>query len=352
VQHDAPTIREGAIQFERVGGSNTTNFLGACIMTSWEELKAKAIDIEIAQSFISGLEEVPEPLRSSLLQEHVNMALRAKKEALRAKKEVDENYHESYAAMVSEFGGIPDMPRDVSLEPHIHDGRAKSRVDHELVTKEDLAFEFNQTERSTGYRLKSFIINAQFVDGPSQSRVLSYHNEATVADYVQGAVNMCLKSMGYYKKGFLMKEMSLFSLRPDLILVKHETHGIVLIIEVKMPGDELELSEGIAKQLSDYLLIQYRLGNCTPFVLLSSYREARLCHLESDIVIDNDNDADNEHRYREIVTEAARLLHNDHDFNEDFGTEEPIQDNKPTTYSPAKVAFASNSVYLNLILAL
>mmetsp|Transcript_18087 Transcript_18087/g.30839 ORF Transcript_18087/g.30839 Transcript_18087/m.30839 type:complete len:117 (-) Transcript_18087:353-703(-) len=79
---------------------------------------------------------------------------------------------------------------------------------------------------------------------------------------------------------YVYKEMSLFSLRPDLILLEKVGKGIILIIEVKMPGEDLFTSTQIAAQVADYLVLQVRLGNTTPFVVLSSYREACLCCLQ------------------------------------------------------------------------
>jgi hypothetical protein len=112
-----------------------------------------------------------------------------------------------------------------------------------------------------GYNLRAAVPN-----GP---RILGYQNEATVADYVQAVVVMCLKSLGIFESTQLFKEMTLFTLRPDIILVQLPGKGLVLVIEVKMPGEEeVTTSEGIAKQVADYLVLQYRLGNTMPFVLI------------------------------------------------------------------------------------
>mmetsp|Transcript_2645 Transcript_2645/g.3735 ORF Transcript_2645/g.3735 Transcript_2645/m.3735 type:complete len:711 (+) Transcript_2645:36-2168(+) len=271
---------------------------------------------------------------------------RAHAEKERADREATQNHHNSYPYMIERFGGIPDMPKGINLKPHERQGTAAFVVNKNLVTDEDLNFNFNETDRATGYKLQSFLHEVQLVDVGDPARpILSYENEATVADYVQSVVRMCLKSMGYFQHGRVCKEMSLFSLRPDLILVMHKSKGLILIIEVKMPGEELFQSGGIAKQVGDYLLLQYRLGNTTPFVLLSSYREACLCHLDSGSLDENDGDGEDDDtgdddEYRNFVEEAATRLKQGEDFGQQFRSEKP-QDEKPANHSPSKASFSS-----------
>ena len=115
--------------------------------------------------------------------------------------------------------------------------------------------------------------------------------------------------------------MTLLSLRPDLILVECSGAGIILVIVVQMPGGELFESTKIAGQVADYLMFQYRLGNPTPFVLLSSYREACLCCLQPDSVdppeeeepmnatqSSSSSSSDKFGAYLDIVQEAADSL--------------------------------------------
>ncbi|KAL3911762.1 MAG: hypothetical protein SGILL_007155 [Bacillariaceae sp.] len=239
----------------------------------------------------------------------------------------------SYADMVNKFGGIPDMPEVSHLIPHEHQGSAEFSVDDYFVTEEDLNFEFNPNDPENGFPIKSLLnivpleVNQHDQNGP---KILPYSNEATVADYVQHVVVMCLTSLGLFAEGRLCKEMSLFSLRPDLVLVMHKTKGIILIIEVKMPGEVLFTSEGIAKQVADCLLLQYRLGNTTPFVLLTSYREACLCHLKPDCLqttndIPRGNGEENADRYRKIVKRAATQLKEGVNLGEVLRTKRPSE---------------------------
>ena len=250
----------------------------------------------------------------------------------------------SYVEMVEKFGGIPDMPVDPSLKPYEHQGSAEFSVDDKFVTDEDLDFEFNPTEGTTDYILRSFLHYVHLEENPNNKngpQILSYQNKAQVADYVKGVMVMCMQSLGYFDKGRLYKEMSLFSLRADLMLVIHKkTRGIILIIQVKMPGEELFTSEGIAKQVTDNLLLQYRLGNTVPFVLLSSYREACLCHLKPGCLqrVDAVEGGADDDTYRRIVERAARQLRDRADLGEMMGANGADQKDKPKKHSPMKPA--------------
>ena len=247
--------------------------------------------------------------------------------------------------MVEKFGGIPDMPRVKSkLKPHEHQDFVECSVDDDFVTDDDLNFKFSPIKKATGYTLKSFLHFTQLVENEQDKngpKILSYQNEATVADYVQGVVVMCLQSLGYFEKGHLCKEMSLCSLRSDLMLVLHKTRGIILIIEVKLPGEELLTSRKMARQVADYLLLQYRLGKTMPFVLLSSYREACLCHLKPGCLqtADSSEGGGDGDKYQEIVKQAAEQLRKGTELGEKLGNSEADQKNKPKDHSPTQPDF-------------
>ena len=275
------------------------------------------------------------------------------------KRQRDEIYEGSIEKMIKDFDGIPDMPRVKELHPHQDRNRVASfSVDGKFITPDDLNFTINYKNKLTGSTLKSFLSYQRLIEKDGR-KILSYQNEATVADYVQGVVKMCLHSLGYFNCCDLYKEMRLFSLSPDLILVVHPERGIILIIEVKMPGDELFQSEYIAGQVSDYLLVQYRLGNSMPFVLLSSYREACLCRLNpaslhptedeeagdgsdnTSFHLDEGVDLSN---HRKLVEKASELIRNRTDLVELMGDheEEKNDGGKPLKHSPTKRAFKSN----------
>ena len=275
--------------------------------------------------------------------------LKLEKQRLVAKKQ-RLIYEGSIDQMINEFDGIPDMPLVKGLFPHEDRSRqAKSSVDPNFVTSQDLNFGIKLTDKN-GFQLRSFVPNHQLTvkDGV---KILSYHNEVTVCDYVQDVVKMSLRSLGYFDSCFVFKEMSLFSLRHDLIVVLHPEKGIILIIQVKMPGDNLFQSTHIAGQVADYLMAQYRLGNPQPLVLLSSYREACLCRLKPESLNGTEDwqvgdggentsrglEEGTRSKYREIVQQGVDLIRSGTDPGVAIGDDVQQQknDNKLET-SPEK----------------
>ena len=183
--------------------------------------------------------------------------LRSKKTDETIKRQSDEIYEGSIEELIKHFDGIPDMPRVKELHPHQdRNWVASVSIDGKFITPDNLDFPINYKNKLTGSTLKSFVSYQRLIEKDGR-KILSYQNEATVADYIQGIVKMCLHFLGYFNCCDLYKEMRLFSLRMDLILVVHPERGIILIIEVKMPGDKLFQSKYIAGQVSDYLLVQY-----------------------------------------------------------------------------------------------
>jgi hypothetical protein len=68
-----------------------------------------------------------------------------------------------------------------------------------------------------------------------------YQNETEVQLFVNYAVQDAIKhkALGLSNVLTVRPEISLFSSRPDVIVVTHSMLGIILIIEVKKPGDEV-----------------------------------------------------------------------------------------------------------------
>ena len=295
--------------------------------------------------------------------------LQAEKKDLQAANEkLRENDKKgSLQAMIEKFNGLPDMPEVADLFPHEHANiPTPFSVDAGLVTENDLNFPINFTYKEDGKSIPATLLLNHHLKEKDGAEILSYGNEATVSDYVQSVVTMCLHSLGLFKECVLCKEMTLFSLRPDLILVLHPEKGIILIIEVKMPGEALFQSGNIATQVAEYLVLQYRLGNHMPLVLLASYREACLCHLSPDCLDDTRTSEEEEEAddtgsveggggdnnpsdplYRKlIVEEAIKLISGDSDLTAFMGAGggEKKGSEKPTNHSPMKTAFRAREL--------
>jgi hypothetical protein len=96
-------------------------------------------------------------------------------------------------------------------------------------------------------------------------------------------------------------EFSIFSYRPDIIVVSHSTKGIIFVVEVKKPGVGVFTSREVGGQVYDYLVGSLLSGVAAPFAVLSSYDELCIAHL-------NDGGVS-----REILTRNARNLSQDID---------------------------------------
>ena len=78
------------------------------------------------------------------------------------------------------------------------------------------------------------------------NRAFLYQNETDIQRFVMPVLEDALLAMGL--KGFLevRPEISVFSYRPDIIVVTHSTRGIILVVEVKQPGTDVFTSHSVA----------------------------------------------------------------------------------------------------------
>ncbi|KAL3906617.1 MAG: hypothetical protein SGILL_009197 [Bacillariaceae sp.] len=231
----------------------------------------------------------------------------------------------SLEGMLEEFaGGIPDMRPLGNLESSQEDdngGGVDFSIDENLVTAEHLDFAINTTriqkdEAGNDHEIDimHFYPNVPFVKLEDGTRVLEIRNEAAVANYVEDVLRMVLQSLGLLDEMKVYKKMTLHSVHHDLILVQLKRLGIALVIQAKMPGEALFQSKEIAEQVSHSLMLQYRLGNRKPFVLLSSYRTACLCHLAVDPRKGEEKEStegeeeQEQNEYKHIIQKAAGML--------------------------------------------
>jgi hypothetical protein len=123
---------------------------------------------------------------------------------------------------------------------------------------------------------------------------------------VSQLVGDALEIMGVSKEFERKLEYSLFSYRPDLVVVRHIFLGVILAIEVKKPEPDqpdtvrpqrkeaqeanIRLKETggvfdgglVAGQLYDYLKDMNSAGNATPFAVLSTFESLVIAWLDSE----------------------------------------------------------------------
>jgi hypothetical protein len=127
----------------------------------------------------------------------------------------------------------------------------------------------------------------------------TYQNETKVQNLVAACLKDALRSLGLYDDFAVENEYSIFSLRPDIVVVSHSGRGIILVVEVKKPGNGVFESHGVAGQVFDYLVGELLAGNAAPFAVLSCYDEMCIAHLDDGGVS------------RNILTENAGRLSSD-----------------------------------------
>ena len=185
---------------------------------------------------------------------------------------------------------LQDTPSSAQ-KPHEDEKRfATVTVDEGFVTLSDLdAFQVN-TRTTDNKLLSSHLMTAG---------TFSYENEAAVQNYVRGLIVDVVRSMLCEPSLQVYSEMSIFSLRPDLIVVMHPTLGLVLVVEVKNPGEVVFTSNHIAGQIYDYLKGKQRQGHATPFVVLTSFDKMAIARLDG---------GNKQKEYRDIVQTSVLQL--------------------------------------------
>ena len=167
-------------------------------------------------------------------------------------------------------------------------------------------------EKETSFILKEFYASGQ--------DTFAYQNETKVQNLVASCLKDALISQDLSRVFSVENEFSVFSYRPDIIVVSHGTKGIILIVEVKKPGAEVFESHEVSGQVYDYLVGNLLSGVHAPFAVLSSYDEMRISFLDDDGV-----SRDILHRNAEKLAEdiSTEIL-------DAFG----LNDNSPSSVSP------------------
>ena len=189
------------------------------------------------------------------------------------------------------------------------------------------------------YRLEGVTINMTSEDGtliksqlaleasraPRKNNTLEHHNETSPQDYICLVIKDLLECCGFNEVS-VVKEASLFSLRPDLIVVLLNGR-LFFVVEVKNPSDDKSSedvfkAETVAGQVLDYLNALKQQGMDWPFALLTTYNNSAI------VWLDNDSD-----KYQEIMEEGFKK-----NTNKNSASRGP-QDGRKPKFSPSKDNF-------------
>eukprot|EP00529_Nitzschia_sp_RCC80_P001725 CAMPEP_0113452774 /NCGR_PEP_ID=MMETSP0014_2-20120614/7017_1 /TAXON_ID=2857 /ORGANISM="Nitzschia sp." /LENGTH=879 /DNA_ID=CAMNT_0000344151 /DNA_START=499 /DNA_END=3138 /DNA_ORIENTATION=+ /assembly_acc=CAM_ASM_000159 len=156
-----------------------------------------------------------------------------------------------------------------------------TKINHQFLHPE--LFDFSLvTDKYDGSSIKSLIaVKVQKgleLDADTGTYCFPHDNETTPQTYLDDALQDIQSCLRLASPDFrVVKEFSLFSLRPDLIVVTR--HGrIALIVEVKNPSKPSVIfsSEDAAGQVLDYLKVMLQQGTQVPIALLSTYNETSI----------------------------------------------------------------------------
>ena len=126
--------------------------------------------------------------------------------------------------------------------------------------------------------VKSMIAVSLGENSTNKEAELSNFNKASVSLHVTHLLQDVLQCLHLSSTVDVGQEISIFSMRPDVVVVRWQA-TIILVIEVKNPGEDGKLviqDNRAAGQVYDYSMGLYQMGITHPFVCLSTYDYMRI----------------------------------------------------------------------------
>jgi hypothetical protein len=209
-----------------------------------------------------------------------NATLRAEKATLRAENaSLDEEV--SVMALLRAHGGIPRMETNTSATPSLR-GHAPATI-LEMSEKSVLnAFihkiKVNFKKTNSDQLIKSGVAGQLGPNWNHRQTLLSNFNEASPAFHMTLLLRDVLHCMGLSSSASVGQEMSLFAMRPDIVIVRSKCRAI-LLVEVKNPGEDgrKALEHNVAAgQAFDYGMGLKQMGNDNGIVLMTTYDHMRI----------------------------------------------------------------------------
>ena len=114
---------------------------------------------------------------------------------------------------------------------------------------------------------------SQVAVGMGSNSEMDNFNRASPSFHVKTLLNDVLRCLGVSGTTAVSQEMSIFSMRPDVVVVRRNSI-IVLVVEVKNPGGRGHVvvqCENAAGQMYDYSMGLRQMGVDYPIVCLSTY---------------------------------------------------------------------------------
>jgi hypothetical protein len=186
-------------------------------------------------------------------------------------------------ALLQAHGGIPQMEMNTAAAPSLGGKRATVLDMSENMQVE--AFientEVNFKEANTDEWIKSGVAGLLGPKWNHSQTMLSNFNEASPSFYVTLLLHDVLHCLHMSSSASLGQEMSIFAMRPDIVIVRSRCRAI-LLIKVKNPGEDGKkvLENNVpAGQVFDYAMGLKQMGNDNGIVLLTTYDYLRIACL-------------------------------------------------------------------------
>jgi len=91
----------------------------------------------------------------------------------------------------------------------------------------------------------------------------TYQNETKVQNLVVDCLNDALTLLDLSEDFLVESEFSIFSYRPDVVVVSHSMLGVILVVEVKKPGVEVFTSHAPGTTCLGTFSQEYRTWICS-----------------------------------------------------------------------------------------
>jgi hypothetical protein len=127
--------------------------------------------------------------------------------------------------------------------------------------------------------LESSVLGANY---SAKGFKFSYANEFDVQNLALAIVQDVICALGLPQEVLAHLEITLYTLRPDMVVVLRHEGRMIFVIEVKSPGKENEVfsSENTGGQIWSYLHAMKQLGNDLPMGAIMTYNKIALVTLE------------------------------------------------------------------------
>jgi Family of unknown function (DUF5898) len=126
---------------------------------------------------------------------------------------------------------------------------------------------------------------AKLSDLGKKEHCCQYFTESDISAFVSPAIDdaACLAGVALGMSFGVRHEYSLFSQRPDHLVVFHSSTGCPLVaVEDKKPWNNDDDLESVYGQVFDYASVLLAFGNVVPFVVLSSFKDSLLFWLDEE----------------------------------------------------------------------